>query len=334
MLNFNYLCIIIIVIVIIVVCTNCLDYFKSIQTENFSHIIYRPLPCTESQNNCPFPYTNNKLQKQSNEDVYTYQYANRKLLNPDQYLEMVKKLLNDLSSKEVNVSNIPEELLAEKFYEGDQEPIINLMNSKINHLVKTKDYLQHNGTWKYEYFVVSSPTIYYFEVNNENKMFQNLPTKFNLFKIIYVLGNPLRSSYTSCLAFITKIDNKLELQYTTFVNDFEKESKDNLKVIPQEALEFSFIDTIANNEFDQFGHPNQYSGLNYIEEPREGEKVNIKADIPKEFKEKLFQPQYLPPEFGNGVCKYPPYYKAPDGKEYYFNTPPKYEEPVSNMFKN
>ena len=334
MVNFSYLCIIIIIIVIIVVCTNCLDYFKTIKTENYSPIIYRSLPCTESQNNCPFPYTNNKLQKQSNEDVYTYQYGNRKLLNPDQYLEMVKNLLNDLSSKEVNVSNIPSELLLEKNYEGDQEPIINFMNRKLNHLVKTKDYLQHNGTWKYEYFVVSSPTIYYFEVNNENKMFKNLPNKFNLFKIIYVLGNPLRSSYTSCLAFITKIDNKLELQYTTFVNDFEKESKDNLKAIPQEALEFSFIDTIANKEFDQFGHPNEYSGLNYIEEPRKGEKVNIKADIPKEFKEKFFQPQYLPPEFGNGVCKYPPYYKTPDGKEYYFNNPPKYDELVSNISKN
>lgn len=333
MLNFSYLCIIVIVIIFIILgFINFLDYFKTIQTENYSPIIYRNLPCSENKNNCPFPYTNNKLYKQSNEDVYTYQYANRKLLNPDQYLEMVKRLLNDLSTKEVNVSNIPEELLIEKFYEGDQEPIINFMNGKINNLVKTKDYLQHNGSWKYEYFVVSSPTIYYFEVNNENKMFQNLPNKFNLFKIIYVLGNPLRSSYTSCLAFITKIDNKLELQYTTFVNDFEKESKDNLKVIPQEALEFSFIDTIANNEFDQFGHPNQYSGLNYIQEPREGEKVNIKADIPKEFKENFFQPQYLPPECGNGVCKYPPYYKAPDGKEYYFNTPPKYEEPVSNMF--
>ena len=108
---------------------------------------------------------------------------------------------------------------------------------------------------------------------------------------------------------------------------------------PQRArrmLGFRLVDrlwTIANNDFDQFGHPDQYTGLNYIEEPRLGKKVNIKADIPKEFKENVFQPQYLPPQCGNGQCKYPPYYKTPNGKEYYFNTPPKYDEPVSDIFK-
>jgi hypothetical protein len=320
------------VVLVIILCTNCLDYFRNIQTENYTPIISRYLPYEENQNDCPFPYTNNKLYKQKNENVYIYQYGNRKLLNPDQYLEMVRKLLNDLSTKNINIPEIPKQLLIEKPYEGDQSLIINFMNNNINNLVKTKDYLQHNGTWKYEYFVVSSPTIYYYEVDNKNKMLNNLPSTFNLFKIIYVLGNPLRSSYTSCLAFITSIDNKLELQYTTIVNDVEKQPKDNLKVLPQEALEFTFINTIANNEFDQFGNPDQYSGLNYIEEPRQGKKVNIKADIPNEFKENSFQPQYLPPQCGNGICKYPPYYKAPDGKDYYFNTPPKFPETVDKLF--
>ena len=149
-----------------------------------------------------------------------------------------------------------------------------------------------------------------------------MPSKFNIFKIIYVLGNPLRSSYTSCLAFITQINNKLEIQYTGLVNDFEKLPKDNLQVIPSQALDFSFLNTIANNNFDQFGHPNDYTGINYIEEFREGKPINIKADIPKEFKENSFQPQYLPPLFGNGICKYPPNYKTENGEVKTVNTPP------------
>ena len=322
-LNFSTLCFIIILVVIFILfTTNVFDFFKSIKTENYTPSVVRYLPCTESQSKCPFPYTNNKLYKESDSNVYTYQYGNRKLLNPDQYLTMIKKLLNDLSIKKLNVANIPDELLTEKFYTGDQDFIINFLNNNINKLITNKKYLQENGPWKYEYFYVSSPTIYYYEVNNNNKIFQHMPSKFNLFKITYVLGNPLRSSYTSCLAFITEINNELEVQYTGLVNDFEKLPKDNLNVIPTEALNFSFINTIANNDFDQFGHPNDYSGLNYIEEFRDGEPINIKADIPKEFKENSFQPQYLPPLFGNGICKYPPTYKNENGKTETVNTPP------------
>ena len=62
--------------------------------------------------------------------------------------------------------------------------------------------------------------------------------------------------------------------------------------------------------------------MNYIEEFREGKPVNIKADIPKEFKENSFQPQYLPPLFGNGICKYPPNYKTENGEVQTVNSPP------------
>ena len=196
------------------------------------------------------------------------------------------------------------------------------MNSEINKLVRSKQYLQHNGDWKYEYFNTSDPKIFFYEVSNSKKLFSNLPTKFNLFKIIYTLGNPLRSSYTSCLAFITLINNKLNIEYTSLVNDFERPVQDNLKVIPEEALRFSFIDTIAQNDFDQFANTTEYSGLNYISEYREGDKINVKADIPKEFKQDTFQPQHLPPGFGNGVSKYPPMYKNIDGKTQYYNSPP------------
>ena len=231
-------------------------------------------------------------------------------------------MFDDLSLKKINVSNIPHNLLIEKNYIGDSSLITNYINSEINKLVNKEKYLQNNGTWKYEYFSVSEPKILYYEINNSSKYFPNLPDKFNLFKIIYTLGNPLRSSYTSSLAFITQINGKLEIQYTTFVNKFEEEdNNDKIKVIPQGALEFSFIDTIANNDFDQFGNSTDYSGFNYIEEPREGNKIEIKADIPPEFKEKNFQIQHLPPQRGyNG--KYPPYYKTESGEVKLFENPP------------
>ena len=89
------------------------------------------------------------------------------------------------------------------------------------------------------------------------------------------------------------------------------------------ALKFSFINNVEEVDFNKFGNPNDYSGLNYINEHRDSS-INIKADIPKEFKENNFQPQFLPPEFGNGVCKYPPMYKNQNGKTQYYNSPPLY----------
>lgn len=325
-MNFNNLCLIVVFIfVVFIFSLNCMDLFKS---ENFTPSIIRPLPCTKDQNVCDFPCTNNTLDTTVNKEVYVYQYANRMILNPDQYLKLVKKLLDNLSTKQVNISKINDKNLKEIDYTGDREPINRFIDEEINKLVKTKKYLQNNGPWKYEYFSTSDPTIFFFEVNNgsngSNKIFPNLPDKFTLFKIMYTLANPLRSSYTRCLAFITVINGKFNIEFTAMVNDFERTVQDNLKVIPTEALNFSFLDTIANNDFDQFSHPIDYSGLNYISEFREGDKINVKAEIPKEFKVENFQPQYLPPLFGNGLCRYPPTYKTESGKSFHFNTPPLY----------
>jgi hypothetical protein len=328
-MKFNNLCLIVVLIFVVFIFSfNCIDLFKS---ENYTPSVIRPLPCTKDQNTCKFPCTNNTLDTTSNKDVYIYQYANRMILNPEQYLILVKKLLNDLSTKKIDVSKINDKNLKEIEYSGDREPITKFIDSEINKLISTKKYLQNNGTWKYEYFSASDPTIYFFEVSNgingTPKVFQNLPDKFSLFKIMYTLANPLRSSYTRCLAFITVVNGKFNIEFTGLVNDFERTVQDNLKVIPTEALNFSFIDTIANNDFDQFGNTGDYSGLNYISEPRDSPKINVKADIPKEFKPENFQPQHLPPLFGNGLCKYPPMYKIQNDKsdkKYYFNTPPLY----------
>lgn len=326
---FTIICLSVLVVAIFFVFyTNCFDNLK---IENYKPSVVRPLPCNKSQNTCKFPYTNNKLEKTANEDVYIYQYGNRNILNPDDYMKLVKYLLKDLSQKRINIHKLHNKLLTEKVYLGDREPIIDFINSKINELIRTKNYLQHNGSWKYEYFYVSDPTIYFFEFDNTSKLFKNNPDKFNLFKIIFTLGNPLRNSYTSCLAFITLINNNMEIQYTNVVNDFEKENEDKLDVIPKEALEFSFLDTIATNDFDQYGNPTDFSGINNIEEYRDGTKIHVKPEIPSQFKENNFNIQYLPPQFGNGVCKYPPMYQSNDSNasnassKKYFNSPPLYE---------
>ena len=330
---FTFICIsILIIAVCLVLFTNCLDYFK---IENFKPSIVRPLPCNKPQNTCKFPFTNNKLEKTANEDVYIYQYANRNILNPNDYMKLVKHLLKDLSQKRINIHKLHDNLLTKKVYLGDREPIIEFINSKLNELIRTKNYLQHNGSWKYEYFFVSDPTIYFFEFDNSSKLFPNHPDKFNLFKIIFTLGNPLRSSYTSCFAFITLINNQMEIQYTNIVNDLEEiqkdeNLKDNLDVIPNEALDFSFLDTIATNDFDQYGHPTDFSGINDIKEYREGTKIEVKPEIPSQFKKHNFEVQHLPPQFGNGNCKYPPIYNANTNENIkkdlkYFNSPPLYE---------
>ena len=228
---------------------SCFDLFKS---ENYTPSIIRPFPLVKSENKCEYPFTNNKKNNIVNDDIYINNYGNRKILNPDEYLKLVEKLLTDLSKKEIDIINIPDNMLNEIDYNGDKDYIINFMNNEIKKLVNEKKYLQNNGTWKYEYFNVSNPSIYYYEVINNN-IIMNIPEKFNLFKIIYTLGNPLRSSYTSCLAFITLINNKLTLQFTKLVNDNnDKNIKNNLDIIPTDALEFEFLDTIANEKFNKY----------------------------------------------------------------------------------
>ena len=324
-ISFNSICIfVILVVLIILLVSTCKDYFK----ENYSPFIVRALPCNKNNNTCKFPLTNNKLDTTTNPAVYQYQYANRFIKNPDQYYTMVRKLLEKMSKKQINVSQIPDELLTETDYPLDTSIITNFMNSEIDKLIEKEPFLQENGPWKYERFFTSDPTIFLYTVNNKNKLFFDLPNEFFLFKIMYTLGNPLRSSYSNCFAFITVINNKYEIQYTSLTNDIQTKSiADKLSVVPSEALKFSFLNTIAQNDFDQFGFPNDYSGINYIEEFRDGKPVNIKADIPNEFKVNSFQPQYLPPQFGNCICDYPPIYDFNnDGliENKVYNSPPLY----------
>lgn len=278
---------IIIVIVIIVILLFSVDTHDFFKVENYTHIIDRPNLTIKNQNTLEYPYTNAKPEsryKQANNEVYINSYGNRKILNPDNYLELIEQLLDDLSNNIIDITKIQSDMLINKYYLGDESTIINFINSEINKLVNKEKYLQNNGTWKFEYFNVSDLKIHYYEVDNSKNNIEKFPTKFNLFKIIYTLGNPLRSSYTDCLAYITSINNKLQIQYTTFVTKIkDTDQKDNMNIIPKESLEFSFINSIVHNTFDKSGNSNNYSGLNYIDELH-NDKIEIKADIPNEYK--------------------------------------------------
>jgi len=264
------------------------------QKEKYTPMVVRPLDLNKNQNTCNSPYTNNKRDTMASKCVSVSKYADRLIMNPDEYLNMISKLLNDLSNRNIDVSIIPPEYLKEKDYLGDTDYITKFIDSKINELVKTKSYLQQNGSWKYEYLYARDPTIYYYSVKDEN---------YNVFKIIYTMANPLRSSYTSCIAFITELNGELEIQSTIFLNDFSEKPIDKLRAVPQGALQFNFLDTLANLDFDEYGNTTNYSGMNNITETRDGEKIEVKADIPDEFKEQSWVPQYLPPLIDNKINK-------------------------------
>ena len=299
-MNINNVCLIsIIALIIYTVAINCKDSFNN-NIEQYSPIISRCPNYLKDENTCLFPFTNNKKYNTCNKEVAVYQYADRMIMTADEYLIMIKKLLNDLSKKNINVANITNDKLKEIYYNGDRAYITDFLNREINKLIQSNDYLQHNGSWKYEYFNTSDPNIWYYKIDNYDKKIKNAPNTFNLFKIIYTLYNPLRSASTSCLVFITEISNKLDIQYTTFVNDNDNNKiQDNLKEIPPEALEFSFLDTLAQEDFDKNAIPTDKSGLNYINETK-GLSIKIEPDIPPEFKFPNKKSEILPPLRGTG----------------------------------
>ena len=310
--------------------------------EHFSRIIPRYQNATLEKNTCKKPFTNNKRNTECSKPVYTFQYGNRMLINPNDYNKMIKKVLDDLKTLNYNNQNKTFNLnntnLVEEDFKGDQSQIINLLNTKLKELSQTKSYLQNNGPWKFEHFYASEPTIYFYRLKEPNNIF--------LFKIIFTLENPLRSSYTSCYAFITLenptlnningITNDLNnmniikagivsensvnmelFESTNFIN-----SENAIDNLVDGQLDYTFLNVMPQLEFDQWGHTVNNSGIQLIEEVRQGTPVKIKPEIPDEFKEPDFKTQYLPPEFGNGICDYPPKYTLPNGNTYFMNNPP------------
>ena len=312
---------------------------KTFNKENFSRIIPRYQNATLENNTCKKPFTNSKRNTPCSKPVYTFQFGNRMLINPNDYNKMVKKVLDDLRTINENENyNFDNNNLIEEDYKGDQSQIINLLNSKLKKLSETKSYLQNNGAWKYEQYYASEPTIYFYRLKEPSDVF--------LFKIIFTLENPLRSSYTNCYAFIslknptlnningiTNNLNNMNIIKAGIVSEDSTNSEmfENKNYINSEnaidklvdgQLNYTFLNVMPQLEFDQWGHPVNNSGIQLSEEVRQGTPVKIEPEIPSEFKDPDFKMQYLPPEFGNGICDYPPKYTLPNGNTYFMNNPP------------
>jgi hypothetical protein len=317
-------------LIIAILCTLIIINYNR---ENYSPIITRYANLTKDNNICDKPFTNSKRDSTCSKPVYTYQYANRFLLNASDYDKMVSQVLKDLSTNSIDINSINSNLVIED-YNGDPKQIIDFFNEKLKQLVLEKPYLQQNGNWKYEQFYISDPIIYYYSIKEQ---------PYNIMKVIYTLGNPLRSSYTNCYAFLkvnSKYPNGLVATFeiintdTVTENNIETNIKEsltptnlnqtdyNFNKLKEGELKHYFLNTMPEINMDQWAHPTDNSGINYIAEYREGTKLDIKPEIPNEFKNtNTFKPQHLPPLFGNGVCDYPPIYKK-DNKKYIVSSPP------------
>lgn len=164
------------------------------------------------------------------------------LKNPNNYMEMLQHLFNDLSTNE----KIDESKLNEDYYYGDSEYITNFLNNKINKLIDSKNYLQKNNKWKYEQFHTTEPIIKYY-----------VSKDFNLYKIIFILANTIRSTYTLCKAIIKEDNDKLYLLNVTLANSNDStESVKSTNILPLD-IEYTKYDNIE---------------------------LNIEPDIPDEFK--------------------------------------------------
>ena len=177
---FNYLYIFILIILIIYI-LYCVffskDSFTKSQKENYSPIIYRQTVLEKDNNTCDKPFIVSEEKKKNipcSNDNYIYQYGNRMLTSPDNYMKIISLVLKDLSKNNIDVLSIKDSDLIEIDYLGDKSLIIDFYNDQLHKLCKEKEYLQNNGAWKYEQFYISEPTIFLYKVKDQNFMVMKL----------------------------------------------------------------------------------------------------------------------------------------------------------------
>lgn len=331
--NYLYIFILLILIIYIIYCVFfSKDSFTKSNIEKYSPIINRQNIIKKDNNTCVKPFIVSEDKKRNttcSKDKYIHQHGNRMLTSPDKYIDMILQVLKDLSKKNIDVLSIKDSDLIEIDYLEDKSSIIDFYNDQLHKLCKEKEYLQNNGAWKYEQFYISEPTIFLYKVKDQ---------KFMVMKVYYTLGNPMRSSYTNCYGFLTIENNKIESQYNNIVsmtesnnidtfNNIANKPNEEFSDLKDDKLEYSFLNTMPKLKFNQWGSEISKSSINYIAEYHDGEEIDIKAEIPNEFKlnkdsvPDTFKPQQLPPLFGNGICDYPPEYTI-DNKKVLVDSPP------------
>ena len=257
-MNTNTKIILVILLIALFVYVNY--YYK----ENYSSIVYRIPNSTKNKNTCEYPLTNTEKNTYCDKFNSVYQYGERPLITPDGYLDILKKLV-----KEISLNKVIDDKIVIDDYDNDNHDynsvFIKHLNEKLQNLIQTKNYLQNNGTWKYESLIATDPYIY---SSNKN----------NMYKVVFTLSNPQRSAYTKLYCIVKTTDNFESInsiEYMNFVNTFEElpeKSIDNTK-----RLEFKFVNQLNEIDFDKYAHPITEENLN--------DKIIIKADIPTEFKD-------------------------------------------------
>lgn len=260
----------------------------------------------------------NTQKYETNKKVALNQYGQGKIKQSGDYLAMVSKLLNQISQNKININQLN---LTEIDYKGETSELSNFIQYKINEIVKKEEYLQQNNGWKFEYFYPKDIKIYYFEEleNSEKSNNKKEIPKLKVFKLIYTLYNPLRSVSTDCIAFVTHTNNNdLEIQYTSILNEWKhlQEDLSNTNQSKQSKQNTIFLDSYFEKEFSQSGSSISPSDLDYTDLNCDTVKIDIKADIPEEYKKDIVDIQHLPPSFGADNVKYPPMYKNGDFNTY------------------
>lgn len=228
---------------------------------------------------------NKDLEKyKTNDKIATWLYDQNKIVQPNNYLEIVEKLLKQLSNKKIDVNNLK---LKEIDYDYDSSIITNFIHNKINELVKKEKYLQENGTWKYEYFYPKDPKFFYFQ-DEDNK-------SLRVIKLIYTLYNPLRNVSVDCIAFITEKESKLEIQHTEILNNWKHLQEDLTSISPNQKQNEIFYSSYFEKQFNKSGSSTFNSNLDYIDLNCDKLPIKIEADIPDEYKKDTVKIQFLPP---------------------------------------
>ena len=183
-----------------------------------------------------------------NESNYNMHYKTKLCQDFSDYTEMVVKLLNDLSN---NSTSINEKDLIKKqdYHYIESEYIKEFLDKKITEMVKNKKYLHKNNDNKYEQFHTTDLIIDYYSVDSKD---------YNILKVVYMLANTLRTTYTLCIAYIKEKDDKLEIINTKISNSLDDKEYSNTF-----TKELPITDKYS-----------EYSGID----------LNIEADIPDDFK--------------------------------------------------
>lgn len=285
--------------------------------ENYSVIQRYNFPLI-NKNDCEYPTTNNKKYETTQKALNDY--AQQKIIQPNNYLEIVDKLMFQLSNNNININEIE---LEEILYEQEANIITNFIHAKINEKVKTESYLQQNGSFKYEYLYPRDSKIYYFKVKEPEKLEKDQKNLKDLkvFKIIFTLYNPIRNVSVDCFCFISNIENELKIEYANILNDW-KHLMDDTNLPKNKNQIDIFKDTVVQQDFNKFATSTAKNNLDYTDVNCDELPVQIKSDIPDEYKSDTVKIQHLPPTFGSGVIKYPPMYKNKDETYSYYKDGP------------